>query len=175
MDKERFTTYLQKYNYDCGAGAAALVLLNFGISKVDHQWLMSKLEVRRNGTWPNKLEDFFKRRREFDVLSKEQATIEDLRHELREDRLVIVLYQGSGTRQEISNLKSGHYSVVAGIGTKYVYLLDPGVDEDSGEGIGWHKISITDFQRRWRDKWKEKGQDVYSLRWMLSVGLKKGW
>ncbi len=172
LEKDTFVTYLQHTNYDCGAGAAGLVLLNFGASKVDHDWLMSVLEVRRDGTRPEKLEEFFKKRRKFDVFSKEESTIPELRKEVADGKLCIVLYQGSGTRAEISNMQSGHYSVVAGVGKKYVYLLDPGVDEDYGDGIGWTRLTIETFKRRWKDRWWEKGKYKYSMKWMLSIGLK---
>jgi predicted double-glycine peptidase len=172
LEKESFTTYLQKKDYDCGAGAAGIVLLNFGVPKVRHDRLMSSLEVKRSGTTPENLVRFF-RRRGFDVFSKEETTISELKKELEMDRLPIVLYQGSGTKEELSNLEGGHYSVVAGVGKKYIYLLDPGVDEDYGEGVGWYKLSLSTFDRRWRDKWNVRGKEVYSVRWMLSVGLKK--
>lgn len=172
MDKERYTTYLQKYNYDCGAGAAGIVLLNLGNSRVNHDTLMESLRVNRNGTWPNMIESYFKKRG-YDVTSKENSTITDLRRELNNGRLPIVLYQGSGTKREMERYKSGHYSVVAGVGTKYVYLLDPGIDEDSGEGIGWQVVEISDFEERWRDRWKYKGKYAYSKRWMASIGLKE--
>lgn len=171
MDKERYTTYLQKYSYDCGAGAAGIVLLNLGNSRVNHDILMESLRVGRNGTWPYMLESYFKRRG-YDVSSKSNSTITDLRRELANDKLPIVLYQGSGTRKEMDSYKSGHYSVVAGVGTKYVYLLDPGVDIDHGDGVGWQIVDIADFEERWRDRWKERGKYVYAKKWMLSVGLK---
>ena len=172
MEKERFSTYLQKYNYDCGAGAAGIVLLNFGNSWVKHDVLMQSLGVRRNGTYPERLENYFKHRG-FDVFGKENSTISDLKAELERKRLPIVLYQGSGTKEELSRLEGGHYSVVAGVGSKYIYLLDPGVAEDFGDGVGWHILKIPTFEKRWRDKWLEKGWEVYSNRWMLSIGLKR--
>lgn len=171
LERDNYITYLQKYNYDCEAGAAGIVLLNFGNSWVKHDVLMHSLGVKRNGAPPENLERYFKRRG-FAVFGKEGSTVSDLRNELKNDRLCIVLYQGSGTRQEIANLESGHYSVVAGVGNKYIYLLDPGVAEDFGDGVGWHVLTIPAFERRWKDRWKEKGQDVYSNRWMLSIGLK---
>lgn len=172
MEKERFATYLQKKNYDCGAGAAGIVLLNFGIPKVNHNRIMSSLEVKRSGTEPENLVKFFKRRG-FDVFSTEGATVSDLRREIGWKRLPVILYQGSGTKEEISQLEGGHYSVVAGIGNKYIYLLDPGIGEDFGNGIGWNKLSLSTFDRRWRDKWNENGKEVLVIRWMLSVGLRK--
>lgn len=171
VDKERYTTYLQKYSYDCGAGAAGIVLLNLGGTRVNHDLLMESLEVTRNGTWQNKLERYF-RRRGFYTESKEGATMTDLRRSLNDGMLPIVLYQGSGTKREMDRYKSGHYSVVAGIGTKYIYLLDPGVDKDHGDGIGWQVAEIPNFEERWRDRWKIKGKYFYSKKWMLSIGFK---
>lgn len=172
VEKEKYSTYLQRYNYDCGAGAAGIVLLNFGNSWVKHDVLMQSLGVRRNGTLPESLESYFKHRG-FDVFSKAGSTMSDLRAELERKRLPIVLYQGSGTREELSRLEGGHYSVVAGVGTKYIYLLDPGIDVDYGDGVGWYKLGTSTFDRRWRDRWKERGREVYCVRWMLSIGLKR--
>lgn len=172
MDKERFTTYLQKYNYDCGAGATGIVLANFGSPRINHDLIMSALRVRRNGTDPKNIENFFKKRRKFEVYSKEGATIADLKNELEYGNLCMVLYQGSGTRGEVSRLEGGHYSVVAGISSKYIYLLDPGVAEDFGDGVGWNKLTVPEFRKRWKDKWKENRREVLCERWMLSVGLK---
>lgn len=171
MDKERYTTYLQKYNYDCGAGAAGIVLLNLGSSRVNHDMLMYSLEVKRSGTWPSKLERYFKRRG-YEVICKVGGTVAELKRELEDDKMCIVLYQGSGTRGEVSRLEGGHYSVVAGISSKYVYLLDPGVAQDFGDGVGWNKLTVPEFRKRWKDKWKENRHEVLCERWMLSVGLK---
>ena len=102
MDKERYATYLQKYNYDCGAGAAGIVLLNLGSSRVNHDLLMYSLDVKRSGTWPNKLERYF-RRRGYEAESREGGSIADLKRELRHNKLCMVLYQGSGTKREISS------------------------------------------------------------------------
>ena len=172
MDKERYSTYVQNHNYDCGAGAAAIVLLNFGASRVNYDSLMSALNVRRSGTDTHRLERYFKRRG-FEVVAQENSSVSDLRRELGKRKLCIVLYQGSGTKKEIASLKSGHYSVVAGIGRRYIYLLDPGVDEDYGDGVGWQKLKISDFKKRWLDKWKENGEEVYCVGWMLSVRPKR--
>jgi len=168
LEREKFSTYLQKYNYDCGAGAAGIVLKNFG-EHVNHHNLMQALNVRRDGTWPNKLEEYFKRKG-FNVLSKEYSTITDLRREREKGNFPIVLYQGSGTKKEIAAYQGGHYSVVAAVTSHHVYLLDPGIDKDFGQGIGWQIIEVPEFRRRWTDRWKEKGTYVYSYAWMLSVG-----
>jgi len=172
FDREQYITYLQRYNYDCGAGAAGIVLLNFGQTRVNHDSLMISLEVGRNGTGPENLEAFFKKRG-FDAFGKENSTLTDLRREVRKGNMPIVLFQGSGTEEEIANLKGGHYAVVAGVGTKFIYLLDPGVDEDYGDGVGWYKLSHSTFDRRWKDMWHEHGNEIWRIRWMLSVGLKK--
>ena len=171
VEREQYITYLQKYNWDCGAGAAGIVLLNFGQAKINHNNLLNNLEVnRRRGTPPRNLELFF-RRRGFDEFVKENSTISDLRREIKKGRLPIVMFQGSGTEEEMANYEGGHYAVVAAVGTKYIYLLDPGVDVDYGDGVGWYKLSHSTFDRRWRDK--EVGKEIYYIRWMLSVGLKK--
>lgn len=168
LEREEYLTFLQKYNYDCGAGAAAIVLRNFGL-RVNYPNLMTALNVRRNGTWPNKLEEYF-RKRGFNVYSQENSSIAQLKRETDNGKLSIVLYQGSGTRREMNRYEAGHYSVVAGVTSRYVYLLDPGVDKDYGHGVGWQIIDVNNFRNRWVDRWKERGEYVYAYSWMLPVG-----
>lgn len=171
FDREQYITYLQKHNWDCSAGAAGIVLLNFGQSRINHESLINNLDAnRRRGAPPENLVSFFMHRG-FDVFVKENSTITDLRHEIKQGRLPMVMFQGSGTEEEMARFEGGHYAVVASVGTKYIYLLDPGMDEDYGEGVGWYKLSHSTFDRRWRDK--EVGREVYYIRWMMSVGIKK--
>lgn len=167
VEREDYSIYLQKYSYDCAAGAVGIVLRNFG-EKVNHYNLMQALDIRRSGTGPGRLEEYF-RRRGFSVFSQENSSVAELKRQSNKGRLSIVLYQGSGTKREMASYKSGHYSVVAGVTSRYVYLLDPGVAQDYGQGVGWQVISVTDFRNRWLDRWKEKGKNVYMQGWMLAV------
>lgn len=167
MEKDRYSTYLQKYNYDCGAGAAGIVLKNLG-EYVNHNNLMQALHVNRAGTWNTTLEEYFKKRG-FAVKCGENSSIAELKRESDKGRLPIVLFQGSGTKREMERFKSGHYAVVAGVTSRYVYLLDPGVSEDGGDGVGWQIVGISDFRNRWVDRWKSEGKYVYLYGWMLSV------
>ncbi|HJY98445.1 MAG TPA: cysteine peptidase family C39 domain-containing protein [Patescibacteria group bacterium] len=168
MIKEQFRTYLQEYQFDCGAGAAGTVILNFEGKRINHDLLMRKLIVRRNGTEPENLAFFFKRRG-YEVFSKENSTLNELRAESARGKLSIVLYQGSGTKREITNQKGGHYSVVAHMSKRYIYLLDSGVDKDYGDGIGWQILPIPVFRARWVDSWPDNGKEVCFERWRVSL------
>lgn len=171
--KEGFIPYLQKHDNDCGAGATGAVMINLEPdTKIDHKYLMKALKVRKNGTDPKKIEDFFHRRPRYDAQSKVEASIVDIKRELWNGKLCVVLYQGSGTKREVHNLQGGHYSVVVEMSSRYVYMLDPGVAEDYGHGIGWNVLPVREFRDRWIDKWKENRHEVLCERWMLSVGLK---
>lgn len=172
LEKENFEIYLQKHNYDCGAGAAAIVLRNLGY-RVNYKNLLLALEVsRRNGTRATNLENYF-RKRNFSVACRNYTSVKDLRQEVLKGHMPIVAYQGSGTRREMDRFEGGHYSVVAQITERNVYLLDPGIAEDFGDGIGWNVLKIPEFRGRWIDVDKINGDEVFYVRWMLSVGIKR--
>jgi|GEM_PF-3636842 len=171
LEKESFEIYLQKRSFDCGAGAAGILLKNFGY-RVNYPNLIQALEVsRRNGTRASRLEGYFYRRG-FPAYSKNNAFISDLRWDLDHGRLPIVAFQGSGTKREMARYEGGHYAVPAIISKRYVYLLDPGIDKDFGDGVGWQRLSIPEFRARWYDMDKENGKEIYYTHWMLSVGKK---
>jgi predicted double-glycine peptidase len=152
--------------FDCGAAAVRAIYASLTGVTLDDKSLKDKLEVDKvNGTSSEEIKRFFVEKGLM-VLERENNTIEDIKRELGEGKLCLVVYQAWGTEKEYHELESGHYSVIYGVDDD-VYLLDPSIHKDDGMGVGRRKLSLERFLANWKDK-DDSGR-IYE-RWCLIVG-----
>jgi ABC-type bacteriocin/lantibiotic exporter with double-glycine peptidase domain len=155
--------------YDCGAAAVRSIYASLTGIVLDDKSLKDKLKVDKiQGTRSEEIKKFFEEKK-LVVTEAENFSIDDIKKELGQERLCLVVYQAWGTEKEYEELESGHYSVIYGVDDEDVYLLDPSIHKDDGLGLGKRKLSLERFSANWRDK-DEDGR-VYT-KWCLSVGLK---
>jgi len=154
---------------DCGVAATRSIYASLMGVVLDEKSLKDKLGVHKeHGTKPSEIKKFFEEKGLI-VIEEENRTIEDIKKELGEGRLCLVVYQAWGTEKEYQELESGHYSVIYGVDDEHVYLLDPSIHKDDGLGLGRRKLSLERFLANWRDK--DDWGKVY-IRWCLAVGVK---
>lgn len=164
IDKNKYKTVLQKRNYDCGVAAVSMLLINSGIS-IGYKKLEKELKLSKEGVSYAVIAEYVKGFKELKPWEKENASLKDLRSELKKGRLIMVVYQSWGKRHEVEALECGHYSVVVGIKNGKLYMLDPGAYENWGDDIGWRIMDLKEFEKLWIDN--DFGKIVN--RWMLSV------
>lgn len=163
---QAFTQIL--HSPDCGPVAVKSIYASIRGEVLSDDSLKVRLGTTSEGTRPESVKKFFMEEG-FVVSEGENKTIEDIKNELIQGRLCLVVYQAWGTEREYEALESGHYSVIYGIDDEDVYLLDSSIYKDVGLGIARRKLSMERFLANWKDR-DEDGK-LYN-RWYLAVGVK---
>lgn len=128
----------------CGAASLLIVLDYFGIKKSEGEiaeMLRSDRNLGTDARAIKRVAGSFG----LQVEIKNDSSLEDIRNYLEERMPVIVDWfsRGRGDYPE-SAVADGHYSVVAGLDEKYIYLQDPEIGKT-------RKIARGDFMRVWFD------------------------
>lgn len=165
VNKAKFKFILQKEDFDCGVAAVATLLLNAGYKAVSYPRLSRELKLSKNGVSYLTIGESLLVKKELVPKLLQGGTLQDLKREIKEGRICLILYQGWGNAAENAALKSGHYAVVVGYERSKIYLLDPSVYEDWGDDIGWRIIDEAKFASRWVDR--DKNQLIRG--WMVSI------
>lgn len=154
---------------DCGVAAVRSIYASLTGVILDEKSLKDRFNVKVNDSTRTEDIKMFFGEKGLNVIERENLSIEDIKRDLGEGRLCLVVYQAWGTEKEYSELESGHYSVIYGIDDEDVYLLDPSIHKDDGLGLGRRKLSLERFLANWRDK---DSQGRIYIRWRLAVGVK---
>lgn len=162
MSNENLITYLQEFDFDCGAGFAGIILRNLGYTSIDHSKLIQMLKTTPNeGTSIYNLVAFIKSLPGLDPVIQIKSTYEDLQRETRKGRVCGVAYQNWDMPVDNDKLEWGHYAIVYRAENNKIDLLDP------GEKTGLYNFDREEFERRWIDR--DEGY-IYE-QWMVSFKL----
>lgn len=147
--------------YSCGPAALLSILYFWGHLEDTEGSLYSPLgTTKKNGTEPYRIAEFANRRG-FEAAYLTDVTLEQLKSFWMSGFTVIIEFQAW---QEIGEKKSltpwsedwddGHYAVLVGMDSNYVYFMDPSVHASYGY------VSIPDFLDRWHDV-ETRGLNTY--------------
>lgn len=128
----------------CGPASLKIVLDYYGVSKSEKELVMLVRVTKRLGTDEKGLAKAA-RQLGFKVVVKNNSSFDDIEKWLGRGVPPIVDWFTRGRADySDSEVADGHYSVVCGIDSKYIYLQDPEIG-------GIRKIEKNDFKRVWFD------------------------
>lgn len=140
---------LQSTEYSCGAASLQAVLSYYG-SDVPEQLLMDRMGTSpHNGTDPDNIARMA-RDLGFDAEVEIELTVGDLASSVREGAPVIIAAQAWAEDRGsdfswTDDWEDGHYMVVIGVDSRFVYLEDPATTGTIGA------LPIDEFNDRWHN------------------------
>jgi ABC-type bacteriocin/lantibiotic exporter with double-glycine peptidase domain len=155
---------VQAFEFDCGPKSLQLVLAYYGID-VREDELLQKLKTDNNGTRVGNMVDVA-RSYGFDVATRENTALADIRHYVDSKTPVIVLVQAWADSymtlpQWRENNENGHYVVVVGYTGKSIHFEDPAHFSRT-----W--LSLPEFMARWHDRDPDTGRILRRFTMVLS-------
>jgi ABC-type bacteriocin/lantibiotic exporter with double-glycine peptidase domain len=128
----------------CGPASLKIVLDYYGIVKSEKE-LIKLCKIKKGLGWDDKDIKKVAEKLGLKVAIKNNSSFKDIENWLKKDVPVIVDWFTRG-RNDYSEAETadGHYSVVAGLGDKFIYLQDPEIGKI-------RKIKRDDFMRVWFD------------------------
>jgi predicted double-glycine peptidase len=141
-----FPEVRQSTNYTCGVSALQAVLYYYGVSYNEHELEVLIGTTYYGGTTPVQIINFC-RSLGFLVNVRSQMTIKQLETDIDQKIPIIVVFQAWDENPTVNYHDiwvDGHYSVVIGYNTEYLFFEDPSI-------IGKGKILKKSFLKRWHD------------------------
>ncbi len=151
----------QATNYSCGPAALLSVLYYWKASTEAESTLYPLLQTDPvSGTHPVAIANYA-RSLGLKTELKTQVSLTEIEKAIDRQEPVLVDYQAWGTEIEkvdySSVWESGHYGVVIGYDSKYLYLMDPVLSSSYG------KLERGDFLKRWHDYETRNGKTEYYI------------
>lgn len=143
----------QGKNYTCGQSVTGSVLSLYGVDKREDDLVKALHGTPKDGTHPHAIARYV-RTLGIEAEVRTRMTLDDLRAEVKRGNPVIVAYQAWGSKDsDYTEDRNGHYGVVVGIDENFIYLMDPSIR------IGYGYLTVEDFEKRWHDTAKFKGEN----------------
>jgi len=166
--KIAFEHVLQRYDYDCGVAAVSTFMSITRNTRVDLDDLQRQLKaLPASGTSPDNITNYLLKEK-VPFVEKVGSKMWELEELITKGYVCLVVYQAWYSEEEKNRLECGHYSIVIDIDSEFVWLVDPGVKEETepGTGVGVVKRSRTEYDKWWIDK--DAAGKVYD-HWMVGV------